>query len=82
MLITKILQYRYINNSDIDIEIKCQFRDLKIYDHAGKEILRYSYQNTNHITITSEDLSPGVYIAELTNSNGEPITKRKFVKPH
>jgi hypothetical protein len=50
---------------------------VEIYDLQGKQLLKKEYSNQNSIAV--RQLEKGVYILQLTNAQGQKIS-RKFIK--
>jgi hypothetical protein len=70
----------YPNPSQDVIFIKSDIQDFKlveIYDLQGKQLLKKEYSNQNSIAV--RQLEKGVYILQLTNAQGQKIS-RKFIK--
>jgi hypothetical protein len=56
---------------------------IRLYDSYGKLIKTYNKNVSGgaaQLQLNAEDIAPGVYILEVTNSNNEFVTKQKLIK--
>ena len=67
-------------SSGSTLSIKGDFgaKYLKLYDLVGKQVLKQTISNYNQVNLPS--LAPGIYIAELSNAQGEKAVNKIIVE--
>jgi hypothetical protein len=56
---------------------------IRLYDSYGKLIKTFTKNVSGgavQLQMNAEDIAPGVYMIEVTNSNNEFVTKQKMIK--